>query len=67
MSLAAFSQAGFCMKVFCLQFGFVIFWQKEIGAKATRKLVGKIDYRSKKLHINLLLKLATNVNFTNFL
>ena len=35
------------MKVFfiaflCLPFGFVIFWQKEIGAKAVRKLLVKL-------------------------
>jgi hypothetical protein len=35
----------FCTKVFCaafmcLQFGFVIFWQKDFGAKAAHKTLG---------------------------
>jgi len=43
------------MKVFCeaflyLQFGFVIYWQKNIGAKAAHKM---------------LMKLTTGLNFTN--
>ena len=47
----------FCIKVFCapflcLQFGFVFFWQKEISAKATDRL---------------LVKLTKEVNFTNIL
>jgi hypothetical protein len=38
----------FCTKVFfaaflCLQFGFVIFWQKDFGAKAAHKIFGEID------------------------
>ena len=42
-----FSSSFFCTKVFCtaflcLQFGFVIFWQKEISAKAVRKLLVKL-------------------------
>jgi hypothetical protein len=45
------------MKVLCafflyIQFGFVIFWQKNIGAKAACKM---------------LLKLTADVNFTNIL
>ena len=37
----------FRLKVFnaafmCLQFGFVILWQKEIGAKAARKMLAKL-------------------------
>ena len=40
-------QAVFCMKVLCaafmcLQFGFVIFWQKEIDAKAACKMSVKL-------------------------
>ena len=40
----------FCTKVLCaafmcLHFGFVCFWQKEIGAKAARKNAGEIDYK----------------------
>jgi hypothetical protein len=36
----------------CFQFGFVIFWQKDLGAKAAHKM---------------LVKLTTDVNFTNIL
>jgi hypothetical protein len=31
---AAFSYKSFSAAFMCLQFGFVIFWQKEFGAKA---------------------------------
>jgi len=39
--------AAFCMKVFCkdflyLRFGFVNFWQKNIGSKAACKILVKI-------------------------
>ncbi len=39
--------ASFCTKMFCvaflkLQFGFVIFWQKNIGAKAALKILVKL-------------------------
>ncbi len=39
--------AAFCMKVFYavflrLQFGFVIFWQKEFGTKAAHKILVKL-------------------------
>ncbi len=39
--------SAFCMKVLCaafllLQFGFVIFWRKNIGAKAACKIVMKL-------------------------
>jgi len=38
----------FCKKVFCtvfqLQFGFVIFWHKNIGAKAARKMLMKLAF-----------------------
>jgi hypothetical protein len=42
-----FYEQLFCMKVFCaafmcLQFGFVIFWQKDFGAKAAHKLLVKL-------------------------
>jgi hypothetical protein len=38
---------AFCTKVFCtafhyLQFSFLIFWQKNIGAKAAHKIYGKL-------------------------
>jgi hypothetical protein len=40
-------QSAFCTKVFCaafmcLQFGFVIFWQKNFGAKAAHKMLVKL-------------------------
>ncbi len=35
---------GFFEDFICLQFEFVIFWCKEIGAKAAWKNVGEIDY-----------------------
>ena len=42
-----FYEQLFCTKVFCtafmcLQFGFVIFWQKKIGAKAAHKMLVKL-------------------------
>ena len=43
-----FHEQLFCMKVFCtaimsgLQFGFVIFWQKDFGAKAAHKMLVKL-------------------------
>jgi len=48
---------SFCAKVFgtalrCLQFGFVIFWEKDVGAKAACKM---------------LVKLTPVVNFINIL
>ncbi len=32
-----------CTPFVCLQFGFVIFWRKDLGAKAAHKNVGEID------------------------
>jgi hypothetical protein len=32
----------FCAAFMCLQFGFVIFWQKDFGAKATHKMLVKL-------------------------
>ena len=42
-----FYEQLFCMKVFCaafmcLQFGFVIFWQKDFGANAAHKMLVKL-------------------------
>jgi hypothetical protein len=43
-----FTKQLFCTKVFfaqllmCLQFGFVIFWRKDFGAKAARKMLVKL-------------------------
>jgi hypothetical protein len=42
----------FCDAFMCLQFGFVIFWQKDFGAKAALKM---------------LVKLTPGVNVTNIL
>jgi len=39
-----------CAAFMCLQFGFVIFWQKDFGTKAAH---------------NMLVKLTPGVNFTN--
>ncbi len=32
----------FCAAFMCLQFGFVIFWQKDFGAKAAHKMLVKL-------------------------
>ncbi len=32
----------FCAAILCLQFGFVIFWQKDFGAKAAHKMLVKL-------------------------
>ncbi len=32
----------FCAAYMCLQFGFVIFWQKDFGAKAAHKMLVKL-------------------------
>jgi hypothetical protein len=32
----------FCAAFMCLQFGFVLFWQKDFGAKAAHKLLVKL-------------------------
>jgi hypothetical protein len=32
----------FCTAFMCLQFGFVIFWQKDFGAKAAHKILVKL-------------------------
>ncbi len=31
-----------CAPIICLQFGFVIFWQKDLGAKAAHKMLVKL-------------------------
>jgi hypothetical protein len=33
----------FCAAFMCLQFGFVIFWQKDFGAKIAHKMLGKLS------------------------
>ena len=33
----------FCTTFMCLQFGFVVFWQKEMSAKAARKILVKLN------------------------
>jgi hypothetical protein len=32
----------FCAAFMCLQFGFVIFWQKDFGTKAAHKMLVKL-------------------------
>jgi hypothetical protein len=32
----------FCVTFMCLQFGFVIFWRKDFGAKAAHKMLVKL-------------------------
>jgi hypothetical protein len=48
-----FYEQLFCTKVFyaaflCLQFGFVIFWQKDFGTKAAHKMLVKLMPAFKK-------------------
>jgi hypothetical protein len=40
---------GFWEALMCLQFGFVIFWQKDFGAKAAHKMLVKLTPGGKKL------------------
>jgi hypothetical protein len=47
-----FHMKHFFAAFMCLQFGYVIFWQKDFGAKAAHKM---------------LVKLTPGVNFTNIL
>jgi hypothetical protein len=37
-----FHKKVFCAAFMCLQFGFVIFWQKDFGAKAAHKMLVKL-------------------------
>jgi hypothetical protein len=37
-----FIQKFFCAPFICLQFGFVIFWQNDFGAKAAHKMLVKL-------------------------
>jgi hypothetical protein len=37
-----FHSKVFCAAFMCLQFGFVIFWQKDFGAKAAHKILVKL-------------------------
>jgi hypothetical protein len=39
---AAFRVKVFCAAFLCLQFGFVIFWQKDFGTKAPHKMLVKL-------------------------
>jgi hypothetical protein len=40
--LAAFHTKVLCTAFMCLQFGFVIFWQKDFDAKAAHKMLVKL-------------------------
>jgi hypothetical protein len=42
MLRSAFRTKVFCAAFMCLQFGFVIFWQKDFGAKAAHKILVKL-------------------------
>ena len=46
---ADFSYKSFCAAFMCLQFGFVIFWQNDFGAKAAHKMLLKLTPEGKKL------------------
>jgi hypothetical protein len=37
-----FDTKVFCAAFMCIQFGFVIFWQKDFGAKAAHKMLVKL-------------------------
>jgi hypothetical protein len=39
---AAFSYESFCAAFMCLQFGLIIFWQKDFGAKAAHIMLMKL-------------------------
>jgi nucleoside recognition membrane protein YjiH len=39
---AAFRVKAFCAAFMCLQFGFVMFWQKDLGTKAAHKMLVKL-------------------------
>jgi hypothetical protein len=47
----------FCAAFMCLQFGFVIFWQKDFGAKAAHKMLVKLTpgypWQLKNYHPNV--------------
>jgi len=53
-----------CATFLCLQFGFVIFWQKSTDSKAAHKKVGEIDPRSQFYHpfMNNFLPLSLHKN-----
>jgi hypothetical protein len=40
--ISFFRTKVFCAAFMCLQFGFVIFWQKDFGAKAAHKMLMKL-------------------------
>ncbi len=40
--MSSFSYESFCAAFMCLQFGFVIFWPKDFGAKAAHKMLVKL-------------------------
>jgi hypothetical protein len=37
-----FCAKDFCAAFMCLKFGFIIFWQKDFGAKAAHKILVKL-------------------------
>jgi len=64
-----FNEELFCTKVFCaalmcLQFGFVIFWRKDFGAKAAHEMLVKLTPggQSFNLYLNVVHFFNTSVN-----
>ena len=53
----------FCASFICLQFGFVIFWQKEIRTKAVRKMMVKLTSGLLHCHVNFVIEMRSNKNF----
>ena len=51
----------FCTAFMCLQFGFVIFWQKDFGAKAAHKMLVKLTpVISIETHEDIILELINS-------
>jgi hypothetical protein len=56
-----FRMKVFCAAFMCLQFGFVIFWGKDFGAKAAHKMLVKLtpEIIQSSISFNLLLPVTT--------
>jgi len=46
-----FHKKVFCAAFMCLQFGFVIFWRKDFGAKAGHKMLVKLIPGARNLQL----------------
>jgi hypothetical protein len=56
-----FGMKVFCVAFMCLLFGFVIFWQKDFGAKAAHKMLMKLTPGRKSLtETNITFKFIRN-------